>query len=54
LKACRFSDQRIRLALHGLDRTGDLSVSSQADLRRILAARIVGLKGETETPIKTP
>jgi len=43
--------EQLRLALHRLDRTGDLKSPSQVDLRRILAARIAQLgaaAGDTE------
>ena len=35
--------EQLRLALHRLDRTGNLTAPSQADLRRILVARIADL-----------
>jgi len=38
---------QFRLALHRLDRTGNLNAPSQADLRRILAARIAELEAAT-------
>lgn len=41
---------QLRLALHRLDRTGDLNAHSQADHRRILVARIAELEAAAENP----
>lgn len=45
--------EQVRLALHRLDRTGDLKAASQADLRRILVARITELEA-AETSNQRP